>query len=107
MPYVDHLFRNAIGALQRFRRDQRGTMALMMGVAAIPIIFSVGAGIDYSTANMAKAKLDAVADTAALSAVDHQAISGRPPPPRPRRKALSPPKRSISKMSPSPMFPPL
>ena len=37
---------------------------------------SVGAGVDYSTANMAKSKLDAVADAAALSAVDHTAISG-------------------------------
>jgi Flp pilus assembly protein TadG len=36
----------------------------------------VGAGIDYGTANMAKSKLDAIADTAALSAVDHQSISG-------------------------------
>ncbi len=34
------------------------------------------AGVDYSTANMAKTKLDAVADAAALAAVDHQAISG-------------------------------
>ena len=51
-------------------------MAMMMGLAAIPLLFSVGAGIDYGTANMAKSKLDAVADTAALSAVDHLAISG-------------------------------
>ena len=49
---------------------------MMMGLAAIPLVFSVGAGIDYGTANMAKAKLDAVADTAALSAVDHQSIAG-------------------------------
>jgi len=47
-----------------------------VGLMAIPLIFSVGAGIDYGSANMAKAKLDAVADAAALSAVDHQAITG-------------------------------
>ena len=51
-------------------------MAMMMGLTAVPIILSVGAGIDYGTANMAKSKLDAVADTSALSAVDHVAISG-------------------------------
>ncbi len=51
-------------------------MAMMMGLAAVPLIFSVGAAVDYSSANMTKAKLDAVADTAALSAVDHLAISG-------------------------------
>ena len=49
---------------------------MLTALAAIPLIFSVGAGVDYSTANTAKAKLDAVADTAALAAVDHQAIAG-------------------------------
>ena len=53
-------------------------MAIMMGLTAVPLIFAVGAGVDYGTANMAKAKLDAVADTAALAAVDHQAITGTP-----------------------------
>jgi len=51
-------------------------MAMFAGLTAIPIVFSVGAGVDYSTANMAKAKLGAIADAAALSAVDHPAISG-------------------------------
>jgi Flp pilus assembly protein TadG len=62
--------------VQRFRRDEGGAMAMMMGLAAIPIMFAVGAGIDYGTANRMKAKLDAVADIAALSAVDHQSITG-------------------------------
>jgi Flp pilus assembly protein TadG len=61
--------------LHRFRRHEGGTMALLMGLAAVPIIFSVGAGVDYSTANMVKTKLQAVADAAALSAVDHTEIS--------------------------------
>ena len=64
--------------VHRFRRDDGGSMAIMMGLTAVPLIFAVGAGIDYGTANMAKAKLDAVADAAALSAVDHQAITGTP-----------------------------
>ena len=62
--------------LRSFGRHEGGAMALTIGLASIPIIFSVGAGVDYSTANAAKAKLDAVADAAALAAVDHQAISG-------------------------------
>jgi Flp pilus assembly protein TadG len=70
------LLRNAIDQLRRFGRHDGGTMAMFAGLAAIPIIFSVGAGVDYSTANMAKTKLQAVADAAALSAVDHDAISG-------------------------------
>jgi Flp pilus assembly protein TadG len=76
MANFSRLFRNALEQTGRFRRNEGGTMALFVALSAIPIIFSVGAGIDYSTANMAKSKLDAVADAAALSAVDHNAISG-------------------------------
>ena len=78
MTNVIRLMVDAMRQVHRFRRDDGGSMAIMMGLTAIPLIFAVGAGIDYGTANMAKAKLDAVADTAALSAVDHQAITGTP-----------------------------
>ncbi len=70
------LFRDAIGHIRRFRGHDSGTMALFAGLASIPIIFSVGAGLDYSTASMAKSKLQAVADAAALAAVDHATITG-------------------------------
>jgi Flp pilus assembly protein TadG len=73
---ITSLLRAATEQVGRFRRHEGGAMALTIGLASIPLIFSVGAGVDYSTANMAKAKLDAVADAAALAAVDHQAISG-------------------------------
>jgi Flp pilus assembly protein TadG len=76
MPNVSRRFRNAVEQMRRFRRNERGSMALFAGLTAIPIVFAVGAGVDYSTANMAKSKLDAVADAAALSAVDHSAITG-------------------------------
>jgi Flp pilus assembly protein TadG len=76
MTNVGRLLRNAIEQIRRFRHHEGGAMALFVGLTSIPIIFSVGAGIDYSTANMAKSKLQAVADAAALSAVDHTAISG-------------------------------
>jgi len=76
MANFSRLFRNAIEQMGRFRRNEGGAMALFVALSSIPIIFSVGAGIDYATANMAKSKLDAVADAAALSAVDHNAISG-------------------------------
>jgi Flp pilus assembly protein TadG len=78
MTNVARLLAGMMRQLLRFRRDDGGSMAIMMGLTAVPLIFAVGAGIDYGTANMAKAKLDAVADTAALSAVDHQAITGTP-----------------------------
>jgi Flp pilus assembly protein TadG len=80
MTNVIRLLRNAAGQIrrtaQRFRRDEGGTVAMMMGLTALPLIFAVGAGIDYGSANRMKAKLDAIADTAALSAVDHQSITG-------------------------------
>ncbi len=78
MTNVIRLLVDAMRQVRRFRRDDGGSMAIMMGLTAVPLIFAVGAGIDYGTANMAKAKLDAVADAAALSAVDHQAITGTP-----------------------------
>jgi Flp pilus assembly protein TadG len=78
MTNVIRLLVDATRQVRRFRRDDCGSMAIMMGLTAVPLILAVGAGIDYGTANMAKAKLDAVADAAALSAVDHQAITGTP-----------------------------
>jgi Flp pilus assembly protein TadG len=82
LPMTDFLsvLCNAAGRLRntmrRFRRDEGGAMAMMIGLTAVPLIFSVGAGIDYGAANMVKSQLQAVADAAALSAVDHQSISG-------------------------------
>ena len=67
--------RDAIGTVRRFGAHKAGSMATFTAVAAVPLIFSVGAGIDYSSASMAKTKLSAVADTAALAAVDHQTIT--------------------------------
>jgi Flp pilus assembly protein TadG len=78
MTKANCLLRNAFDLVRSFYRHEGGAMAMMVGLMAIPLIFSVGAGIDYGSANMAKAKLDAVADAAALSAVDHQAITGTP-----------------------------
>ena len=78
MTNVIRMLREAMSQIRRFRRDEGGTMAMMMGLSAIPLIFAVGAGVDYGSANMAKAKLDAVADTASLSAVDHQNITATP-----------------------------
>src|ERR1700728_3528430 len=78
MSNIIRLFRDAVCRVRGFGRHETGSIATFAAVAAVPLIFSVGAGVDYSSANMAKSKLDAVADTAALSAVDHQAITGTP-----------------------------
>ena len=49
-----------------FIRDDSGATAMFMALTSMPLIFAIGAGVDYSSANMAKTKLDAVADSAAL-----------------------------------------
>ena len=67
----------AVGkTIRQFNRHESGSMVLLMALAIVPAMALTGAAVDYSTSNKAKAKLDAVADTAALAAVDHQAISG-------------------------------
>lgn len=58
MAGLSFLLRNTLRHVRRFRRHDGGSMAIMMGLTAIPLIFAVGAGIDYGTANMTKAKLD-------------------------------------------------
>src|SRR5271170_3766751 len=78
MTKTNCLIHNVVDLVRRFGRHEGGSMAMMVGLTAIPLIFSVGAGVDYGSANMTKAKLDAIADAAALSAVDHQAITGTP-----------------------------
>jgi Flp pilus assembly protein TadG len=69
---------NPVGRLRGFYRHQGGATAMLTALAAIPLVFSVGAGVDYSGASAAKTKLAAVADAAALSAVDHLAITTTP-----------------------------
>jgi Flp pilus assembly protein TadG len=61
--------------VRRFRRDERGNVALIFALASIPVILSVGAAIDFSYANKVSAKLNALADAAALAAVDKQALA--------------------------------
>jgi Flp pilus assembly protein TadG len=62
--------------LPRFTADKRGNVAMIFAIASIPILFAVGAAIDYTSATRRKAKLDAIADAVALSTVTQ---SGNPP----------------------------
>jgi Flp pilus assembly protein TadG len=61
--------------LAAFHRESRGNVAITFGIAAIPIILSVGAAVDYSLANRTKTVLDHIADAASLSAVSQTALS--------------------------------
>ncbi len=52
--------------LRRFKRDNRGNVAVIFALATLPIIGFVGAAVDYSTANAAKATMQSALDSTAL-----------------------------------------
>lgn len=55
--------------IARFRKDKRGNIAIMMALAALPLVAIVGCVVDYTMATAAKTKLQASADSATLMAV--------------------------------------
>jgi Flp pilus assembly protein TadG len=62
-------------ALRDFRSADDGNVAIMFAALCFVLIAFVGAAIDYSFANRTTAKLNTLADAAALAAVDQQALS--------------------------------
>lgn len=52
--------------LARFLKDRRGNVALMMALAALPLMGSVGAAVDYSRVNAARTALQGALDSTAL-----------------------------------------
>src|SRR5438552_3964932 len=61
-----------------FAGAQGGTSTILFGLAVFPLLLAGGAAIDYGFANGAKAKLAAIADSAALAAVTREAMSLSP-----------------------------
>jgi Flp pilus assembly protein TadG len=55
------------GGLTRFLKDRRGGVAPMFALAVIPVVGLVGAAVDYSRANAAKAGMQAALDATALA----------------------------------------
>jgi len=53
----------------RFRQDRSGNIAVIFGIALVPIVSGVGCAIDYSRASALRAKLQAAADAASVGAV--------------------------------------
>jgi Flp pilus assembly protein TadG len=64
--------RSFYSLLNRFRRDQRGNIAVIFGIACVPLISAVGCAIDYSEATRMKAKLQSAADAAAVASISQQ-----------------------------------
>jgi Flp pilus assembly protein TadG len=61
--------RSLTGLMNRFRKDQRGNIAVIFAVACVPLISAVGFAIDYSEAMRVKAKLQSAADAAAVASI--------------------------------------
>jgi len=55
--------------VRRFRSNNRGNVAVISALAALPLVAAVGCVIDYTTESMIKTKLQAAADAASLATV--------------------------------------
>ena len=58
-----------VASASRFRRDARGNVAVMFVLAALPVMFVVGAAVDYNRTGPATANLQAALDSALLAGV--------------------------------------
>lgn len=56
-----------MSVFDHFRRDRRGNVAVIFGLAAIPILAATGIAVDYGRASMAHARLADVLDAAVLA----------------------------------------
>src|SRR3712207_5572792 len=56
-------------AVDRFSRDERGTIAIVFALALVPVLGFAGAAIDYAHATQVRGKLQAAVDAAALAAL--------------------------------------
>ena len=56
--------------LARFGADQRGNVALMTGLLAIPLVGAIGVGVDYTRLVSYRLKVDSAASASSLAAID-------------------------------------
>jgi Flp pilus assembly protein TadG len=53
----------------RFHQDERGSVAIILGLAILPMMLAAGIAADYAIQQSVKTRLDASADAAALAAI--------------------------------------
>jgi Flp pilus assembly protein TadG len=58
-----------VSRLQRFRRNQRGNVAMIFALAIVPLIAAVGCAIDYGRAAHIRTKFESAADAASVSSI--------------------------------------
>ena len=61
------MFRVSRRSLQKFARDASGNVAILFGVALIPLVLGVGVAVDYGRALIVRERLADAADAAALA----------------------------------------
>ncbi len=59
---------------QRFRRNERGNIAIIFALALLPMVTFIGSAIDYTMASRAKAKLSNSLDSAMLAATGYDSM---------------------------------
>lgn len=64
--FIPSISDQARHAVQRFKRDQRGNVAMIFAVALVPLLGFVGAAIDYSRTTAARSSMKVALDSAAL-----------------------------------------
>ena len=64
------MFLKIENSLRRLARDNRGNVFIIMGFLMIPIVGCIGFAVDYGVTLMDKAKLNAAADAAAITAIN-------------------------------------
>src|SRR5882724_1559085 len=57
------------GVLGRLAENSKGNVAVLFALSAMPIVFLVGMGVDYTSAVLREDQLNADADAAALAAL--------------------------------------
>jgi Flp pilus assembly protein TadG len=61
------IFTRACALVRGFAASHRGNVAMMFGIALVPIMIATGAGLDYARAELVKAQISDALDAAALA----------------------------------------
>ena len=72
---MNFLFNCLLQVCLRLFAEQKGNVAAIVGVLAVPIMLSAGSAVDYTRLNSARASLQSVTDAAALTAAREFRVS--------------------------------
>jgi Flp pilus assembly protein TadG len=67
--------RRLLSCLSRFRSDRSGNIAIIFGLAIVPVMGAMGVAVDYSLANASRTAMQAALDNAALAVSKQMPLS--------------------------------